>query len=155
MNQVERRNQIKEALIQIFKICKECPFTKGAPMHAGIVKALPEYHSRIERSVFSHSCHRTDPNADGYDFNYKGMIQHCAGATILCFKDKDCSGQVELILVERAGKLDRSKLNMQAPVFDSFIQMVRYYANMIDPKGIRRKKLGIKVKKPFLQHPQD
>lgn len=59
--------------------CADCPFRRDAPDHAGIVSAIPGYLETIAAGRFGHSCHCTDPSADGFKGG-DGPIEFCAGS---------------------------------------------------------------------------
>lgn len=64
--------------------CADCPFKKTTPFHDGVGASLPElYEGIVDKKTVVHTCHKTDPRSDGYEDNYQGQIQQCAGFTIM------------------------------------------------------------------------
>ena len=59
------------------KPCNDCPFVKKTPLQGSPewLKDVLKYHR--ENQFFTHSCHKTDPNADGYNGAKKTV--GCAG----------------------------------------------------------------------------
>ncbi len=65
------------------KPCNDCPFLKRSPLNGS-----PEWLTEIlelglKNPFFEHSCHKTDPKADGYK---KGG------------KKKECSGYIQMLM---------------------------------------------------------
>lgn len=82
---------------------------------------MPERVDEIEaglmRSEFP--CHKTsDHSQDEDEYVPTGQEAHCAGALILLEKIERPSQMMRIS--ERLGLYDRSKLDMNAPVYDSF-----------------------------------
>lgn len=105
--------------------CAKCPFRND------ITPYLTKGRVReIERSLVraEFSCHETtyktggEQTEDG-DYVRSGQEVHCAGALILLEKLERPSQMMRI--AERLRMYDRSKLNMEAPVFDSFKDMIR------------------------------
>ena len=60
--------------------CSDCPYRRNSPAHEGIAKNLPFVISQLMTDqAVAHSCHKTDPRADGFKPGYEGDVQHCAG----------------------------------------------------------------------------
>lgn len=101
--------------------CKDCPFVKGNTM-----KLHPERVNELDDGLrhTTFSCHKTveydDEDGEGYDTE---DTQHCAGALILLEKEGR-PGQMQQI-AQRIGMYDPAKLNMEAPVYDSFDEMYK------------------------------
>lgn len=112
--------------------CNDCPFRKNAPEHEGVAAAIPGYIESIREHRFSHTCHKTDNEADGPK-NHKGKIQHCAGALHFMVKAR-CDLQRPLLQAIDAGQLDVHAMCKRARrdkrVFGSIKQLVNYYAAM-------------------------
>lgn len=58
------------------KPCTTCPFRKDVPLDGAVDWAL-DVAKGFDRKNLSHSCHNTDPNADGFKGGKKK--QHCIG----------------------------------------------------------------------------
>ena len=119
--------------------CNDCPFRTDADFHSGIIKSLPDLAENYKKDWFMHSCHKTDPRADGYKEMVNGKTQHCVGSIIMNLKEKDDITFPMVIY----GKIDKEtyapKLDMSAPVFDSMDQMVSKYIELGDKEKYRRK----------------
>ena len=102
--------------------CKKCPFRNDIKpyLRADRVKEIAQ---SLERSEFP--CHETvdysDEDEDGCAVE-SNNTQHCAGALILLEKLEQPSQMMRIC--ERIGLYDRHKLDMSAPVFDSFEEMI-------------------------------
>lgn len=69
------------------KPCSDCPFKKDSPL-AGSPDWLEDIlNYRKENRYFEHSCHKTDPNADGYSGGKKKL--ECAGHLQVMFNLMD------------------------------------------------------------------
>jgi len=69
-------------------------------------------------------CHKTVGNGDPFDGEDSQILptsQHCAGAMIIHEKN-DAPNQM-MRIAERIGEYDRTKLDMDAPVFNTFEDM--------------------------------
>ncbi len=102
--------------------CGNCPFRKDRPFHlrAGRVE---EIRRGLVRGDFP--CHKTTIDIEGGDGTGERMAvpesKHCAGALILLEKTEEPSQMMRIC--ERLGFYDRSKLHMNAPVYDSWEEM--------------------------------
>lgn len=106
--------------------CKDCPFRTDIRAYL-----TPERVEEIEQSLVraEFPCHKTTRVSDGDDddceggscYTPSGKEIHCAGALILLEKLKRPSQMMRIS--ERLGMYDRRKLDMAAPVFDSFEEM--------------------------------
>lgn len=128
-HQSESRN-IKNLAYDLMTPCSDCPFKKDANYHSGVLKSIPDLHGRMERGEFSHSCHKTDKRSDGYDRNHKGPVQHCAGAIILCEKDRIIGMQSPYATAFYKQKFKLTDLDMKANIFDSLLDMMRHYMKL-------------------------
>lgn len=129
----------QEVHFDLKRPCDDCPFRTDAKRHDGVIKDLPTLHGRLERGLFAHTCHKTDPRSDGPNPKYKGPVQHCAGALILCRNDKDYKLQHPQIDAALAGKFDPTELDMESPVFKSFHEMVKHYVAIVNEDERRKK----------------
>lgn len=95
--------------------CDDCPFLRGNK-HEYTENALGEYIARLlEGSDIAHTCHKTDPRSDCKSAqDYKGEIQHCAGAMILSIRERRIPDQLAAAIF--AGKVNRKGLNMKAGI---------------------------------------
>jgi hypothetical protein len=102
--------------------CKHCPFRNDITpyLHPGRVR---EIEASLERAEFP--CHKTTDSDRDEEQQYHptGSEIHCAGALILLEKLERPSQMMRIC--ERLQIYDRRKLDMEAPVFDSFDEMVQ------------------------------
>lgn len=104
--------------------CPDCPFRNDIPPY--LTKGrVREMERDLARGEFH--CHKTldyskigDDDED--DQPDSKNAAHCAGALILLEKLNRPSQMMRIS--ERIGLYDRSKLDMDAPVFDSFEEMI-------------------------------
>ncbi len=100
--------------------CAHCPFRTDVPAYL-----TPERVEEIARSLVRSEfpCHETTGEEDEDGHRRQGdNEQHCAGALILLEKIEEPSQMMRI-----AGRLrmyDPKKLDMEAPVFDSFEEML-------------------------------
>jgi hypothetical protein len=103
--------------------CAKCPFRNDIPGYLSADR-VAEIEDSLIRSEFP--CHETtrDDEDDSCSGHYtpKGGEIHCAGALILLEKLERPSQMMRIS--ERLGFYDRRKLDMDAPVFDSFEDMM-------------------------------
>lgn len=69
------------------KPCDDCPFVKKNPLNGS-----PEWLADVIKFMkankyFTHTCHKTDPNADGYNGSKK--VVECAGHLRVLFNEMD------------------------------------------------------------------
>lgn len=107
--------------------CKSCPFRRDV---RGFIH--PERAEEIIEAILyrdqTFTCHKTVdydrmPD-DAEDYLPGDKDQHCAGATI--FLEKQERPNQMMRIAERLGFYDRSKLKMDAPVFDDEDEMVAH-----------------------------
>jgi hypothetical protein len=93
--------------------CDNCPFRNDV---------RPYIHGeRVEEIVGQQfSCHKTT-TCKGRE-NDHPKAQHCAGSLILHEKEEQPHQMMRIM--ERLGGYDRTKLNMDAPVYASFEEMI-------------------------------
>lgn len=98
--------------------CLNCPFRNDIQFQLddGRVREIEESLNRA-----SFPCHKTVNYTSDGETEIGPDAQHCAGALILLEK-LECPSQM-MRIAERLGMYDRKKLNMDAPVFDSFDEM--------------------------------
>lgn len=92
--------------------CDLCPFRNDA----GRLHVHPSVLKGFTRGEFC--CHKTGASNDHGSIEPTEKSQHCAGALI--FLEKINRPHQMMRICERLGLYDRSKLNMAAPVHDSF-----------------------------------
>lgn len=100
--------------------CDNCPFRsdKPFPLTKGRVKVIQ--HGLVNGEFL---CHKTTVEDDAEEGTLKATdkSQHCAGALILLEKLEQPSQMMRIY--ERFGLYDRRKLQMDAPVYDSWHEM--------------------------------
>lgn len=108
--------------------CDNCPFRHDIP---GYLTA--ERVEDIERSLVNAEfpCHKTTEFDEEGEVMHTGKEIHCAGALILLEKIERPSQMMRI--AERLGMYDRRKLNMDAPVFDSFEDMQDHQPDAFTP----------------------
>jgi hypothetical protein len=98
--------------------CAKCPFRTDIPPY--LTKArVREIERALERTEFP--CHTTTEHDDESEYIPSSNEIHCAGALILMEKAGRSSQMMRI--AERLGMYDHRKLDMDAPVFDSFEEM--------------------------------
>lgn len=109
----------------LVKPCAKCPFRSDIKPY--LTKGrVREIERSLVRAEFP--CHETtyrtggDETEDG-DYVRSGKESHCAGALILLEKLGRPSQMMRI--AERLRMYDASKLDMDAPVFDSFKDMIK------------------------------
>ena len=98
--------------------CSNCPFRHDVRpyLRAGRIEEIME---GLERGEFA--CHKTTEEDDEGDLIATDDSQHCAGALIL----KESLGESsQMMIAQRFGDYDPSKLNMEAPVYSSWEEMI-------------------------------
>lgn len=99
--------------------CRHCPFRSDIrPFLTG--ERAEEIAEAIERGL-TFTCHKTVDYSDEQPHETDASM-HCAGALIIAEKE-GCPPQMARI-AERLGMYDRTKLDMSAPVYESFSEWV-------------------------------
>lgn len=103
--------------------CKDCPFRTDIKPYLRPGR-LEEIQEGLERGEFP--CHKTttledDPEGGSRRTNTNKEM-HCAGALIL--KEKLGESSQMMRIAERLGLYDHTKLDMDAPVYDSWEEMI-------------------------------
>ena len=93
--------------------CANCPFRTDPPFHG----LSPERVDTMVGENVQFSCHNTRDYKDSFEGKENGGTQHCAGSLIMQEKEERPSQMMRIS--ERLGYYDRTKLNMDAPVYDS------------------------------------
>lgn len=96
--------------------CDNCPFLRDKPF--GLHKARCEeiVHSLLSDGSFP--CHKTIEYDEEGEASHTPTTQHCAGAMILLEKLERPNQMMRI--AERLWMYDRSKLDMEAPVYQDF-----------------------------------
>jgi hypothetical protein len=116
--------------------CANCPFRKDI---RPFLRA--ERVREIERSLIraEFPCHKTTEDHEDEEGNPERIVTkdsiHCAGALILLEKEGRSSQMMRI--AQRLGLYDPEKLDMGAPIFESFDEM---YEAMLGDESPRRKK---------------
>jgi len=98
--------------------CSNCPFRSDVTPYIRSAR-VREIERSLVRSEFP--CHKTTKHdEDGERFRTKGEV-HCAGALILMQKEGTSSQMTRI--AERLGMYNPEKLDMEAPVYESFDEM--------------------------------
>ena len=100
--------------------CGNCPFRTDIRPYLRKAR-VREIERSLERSSFP--CHKTTGLVvDDQTYVPTGREVHCAGALILMEKEGRSSQMMRI--AERLGLYDARELDMDAPVFNSFDEMV-------------------------------
>ncbi len=126
------------------KPCADCPFKKSTPFHDGVGSSLPDLYEGVEKGLITHTCHKTDPRSDGYEDNYNGQVQQCAGFIVM-LKKMEAFNEEDLDKFHR-GLLSSYLREDFAPssypddkdVFSSVKEMARHYLPFLRGKRRRR-----------------
>lgn len=90
------------------KPCSDCPFVKSSPLSGSPDWLRDILERQVNDEYFRHTCHKTDPNADGYRGGKKV---------------RDCSGHIMIMMN------DFDKTPGANGVYDSIEQMAKRYLN--------------------------
>lgn len=90
------------------KACNDCPFMKSSPLSGAPDWLTDVLKMTAKDEYFRHTCHKTDPNADGY--NGAKKIRECAGHLMMMMNVFD-------------------KTPGHGGVYDSIEQMARVYCD--------------------------
>lgn len=91
--------------------CKECPFRNDILPYLSTERAEEIGEAILSDQTFT--CHKHT-----HSLGYEGKAeQHCAGATIILEKEEQPNQMMRWM--ERIGMYDRTKLDMQAPIYDT------------------------------------
>lgn len=103
--------------------CAKCPFRTNIPAYLR-AERVEEIRAGLVRGEFP--CHNTTESREddeGYDTRVETKDSiHCAGALILLEKIQEPSQMMRI--AERLGMYDASQLDMDAPVFDDWDEMI-------------------------------
>ena len=98
--------------------CVNCPFRSDIPPYLRYTR-VREIEDGLINGTFP--CHKTITHDDDGEYISTDKEIHCAGALILCEKEERPSQMMRI--AERLGMYDMRKLDMDAPVFESFDEM--------------------------------
>lgn len=113
------------------KPCKDCPFRTDNNFILNVDRVDEICHS-ITAGDQSFTCHKTSHfDEDGQPYPHK-KEQHCAGALIMLEKMDDPNQMMRV--AERCGFYDRTKLDMDSPVFDNDDEMLQEYEHRNDER---------------------
>lgn len=91
--------------------CKDCPFRKDVLPYLSPERAEDIGDAILSGQTFT--CHKYT-----HSLGYEGEKEkHCAGATIILEKEEQPNQMMRI--AERIGLYDRTKLNMDAPIYDT------------------------------------
>lgn len=120
---------------RLIRPCAHCPFRNDIPGYLREARVY-EIEDGLVRGSFP--CHETTaPEGDDGERPETGDEGHCAGALILLEKLERPSQLMRI--AERIGLYDRRKLDMDAPVYDTFEEMADAHAAADNRRRRRRK----------------
>lgn len=107
--------------------CPNCPFRNDILPFITAARAR-EICDGLERGNSTFTCHETTIKGEEDESGFSDMTdgpnaQHCAGALILCEKAERPTQLMRIY--ERLRGYSYRALNMDAPIYDSFAEMVR------------------------------
>lgn len=106
------------------KPCDNCPFRNDIQPYI-----RPERVEEIVGAAFA--CHKTTKHDDDGEHIENDKEQHCAGSLILHEKMEQPHQMMRIC--ERIGFYDRTKLDMDAPVYDSVEEMIEAHEEANEP----------------------
>jgi len=111
--------------------CKKCPFRNDIDPYIRPGRVLELEQALAGGGTFT--CHKTTVESEEDEDGWTEMIdgpnaRFCAGAMILV--ERDYGGNQMLRIAERLGMYDAEKLNMDAPVYDSFGEMYEVHLDI-------------------------
>ena len=98
--------------------CSNCPFRNDTDFYLGEERAV-DIAYQITSQDLTFSCHKTDRGDDEKDY------QHCAGAMIM-LENLERPNQW-MRICERLGGYDKTKLDMDAPVFKTPVEFILHH----------------------------
>lgn len=118
------------------KPCKDCPFRKDIRAYLNPERAQEICESIIDDQQ-TFSCHKFNGfDDDGVTIEGE-RAQHCAGAMI--FLEKIDRPNQMMRIAERLGMYDRTKLQMDAPVFESPDEFIKAQEDTLSKARAKRK----------------
>lgn len=107
--------------------CSDCPFGKNAPFHSGIIADLEKLLYGLAKGDIIHTCHKTDPRADGFIATSKN-VQHCGGLLQMMARDASLCGSAQLHAL--ATEQWDGKVHEPRRVFKSIRELIIHYASL-------------------------
>lgn len=123
---------ISEIGFDLRQPCSDCPFRRSVKPRKDMAEDLEPAWGKIERGEFLHSCHKTDPDADGYMSTVNGKLQHCAGAIMMLKKEGPEGHQIAW----RHFKNDIEAIGEHPDVFNGLVDMIKHYDKWL--KGMKK-----------------
>lgn len=107
--------------------CKNCPFRTDIdfPLRT---ERVEEICDALVNQQATFACHKTTEHDEDGEYVRRDSEQHCAGALIMLEKMEQ-PNQL-MWIAERFGGYDRTKLRMDAPVFDDDESMIERFAEL-------------------------
>lgn len=112
---------IRRAGFALTTPCHNCPFRTDVTPFLRPERAR-EIASELRRSGSFH-CHKTTSHDEDGEVEHNGREQECAGSLIL--QENDGAPGQTVRMAERLGLYDQSRMNLDAPVYDSISAWVR------------------------------
>lgn len=113
------------------KPCDSCPFRSDIPLDGAPDWAMDVLQG-IRRGNLKHSCHKTDPHADGFKGTKK--IQHCMGFLGL-MKNMDQIPGSDVIAALAQGRLDWDAIPTEG-IWQSMEEMMLAYVCKYRDEGL-------------------
>ena len=113
------------------KACDSCPFRSDIPL-IGAPDWAHDVLKGIRRGNLAHSCHKTDPKADGFKGTKK--TQHCMGFLGLMKNMGEVSGSDAIAAMVR-GDLDWDKIPTEG-IWKSMDEMMLAYLKKYRDEGL-------------------
>lgn len=104
--------------------CLQCPFRSDVHLYISADRA-EEILDAITNGGQTFACHKTTEFADDGEHVPSAGEQHCAGALILLEKIERPNQMMRIM--ERLGEYDRTRLDMDAPVYEDPDAMIDAY----------------------------
>lgn len=112
--------------------CDDCPFTKNAPPHEGVLAAFPKYWAEIKRGMFAHTCHKTDFRSDSKTHKFvKGKTQHCVGMIWMCENSDKTQLPYLNAWAKKKFKFEDLKGKERAFTWSEFLAFYKAYAKKV------------------------
>lgn len=105
----------------LIRPCKDCPFRTDVRAFLTTARAREICDSLIRQQA-TFSCHKLNEYGGDGEAREGASSQHCAGALI--FLERMNRPNQMMRIAERLGMYDRSKLDMESPVFGTPAQMI-------------------------------
>ena len=107
--------------------CDNCPFRTDVVPYLRVERVIELAHLLQQRTFICHkSIHCEQPRDEKGRFARR-IHQHCAGVLIVMEKSESL-GSLQQI-AERLGLYDPSQMNLNAPVYENFDQMIQAHGS--------------------------